>query len=43
MSKTLPGHVAELVEVFAGLTRDEQAQLEALCRKLGLWAAAKAT
>ncbi len=41
VSAVLPGHVEELVAAFSGLTAAEQQQLEALCKKLGLQAAAE--
>jgi MarR family 2-MHQ and catechol resistance regulon transcriptional repressor len=34
--KIFPGHARRIVDAFAALTRDEQAQLGGLCRKLGL-------
>jgi MarR family 2-MHQ and catechol resistance regulon transcriptional repressor len=34
--KIFPGHVQKIVMAFSTLTRDEQSQLGALCRKLGL-------
>ncbi len=34
--RIFPGHVQRIVDAFAALTRDEQAELGALCRKLGL-------
>jgi MarR family 2-MHQ and catechol resistance regulon transcriptional repressor len=34
--KVFPGHVQRIVGAFSALTREEQAQLGTLCRKLGL-------
>jgi MarR family 2-MHQ and catechol resistance regulon transcriptional repressor len=34
--RIFPGHVQRIVEAFAALSREEQSQLETLCRKLGL-------
>ena len=36
IERLFPGHVANVVDAFAALTAQEQRQLAALCRKLGL-------